>query len=128
MKELADRTAGRKQSPPQDLDRHVGERIRQQRILLGWNQIQLAGRVGITCQQANKYEKGVNRITAGRLYTIAEALGVDVDFFFEGLLGEQNVAPTPQQRIVLDFVHKFTFITKKTHREALSDLVRALAQ
>jgi transcriptional regulator with XRE-family HTH domain len=59
--------------------------MRERRIMLGLTQQQMAELIGVTYQQAHKYEKGVNRVAAGRLYNIAQALGVDVGYFFEGL-------------------------------------------
>ena len=64
-------------SRAQDVDRHVGARMRERRIMLGLTQQQMAELIGVTYQQAHKYEKGINRIAAGRLYNIAQALGVD---------------------------------------------------
>ena len=65
-------------SRAQDIDRHVGARMRERRIMLGLTQQQIAELIGVTYQQAHKYEKGINRVAAGRLYHIAQALGVDV--------------------------------------------------
>ena len=79
---LAQRAPGRSRS--QDIDRHVGTRVRDRRIFLGLTQQQMAGLIGVTYQQAHKYEKGINRVAAGRLYHIARALGVEVGYFFEG--------------------------------------------
>ena len=67
-----------------DVDRYVSLRIRQRRIMLGLTQQQMAELIGVTYQQAHKYEKGINRVAAGRLYRIAQALGVEVGYFFEG--------------------------------------------
>ena len=67
------------------VDVHVGKRIRHRRWLVGITQQQLAEAVGIKFQQIQKYETGANRVSASRLWDIAEALGVNVAFFFEGL-------------------------------------------
>src|ERR1700686_2870511 len=75
------RTAGR----TQDVDRHVGARVRERRIMLGFTQQQLADLIGVTYQQAHKYERGINRISAGRLYEIAHVLSVPVNYFFDGI-------------------------------------------
>src|SRR5215218_765927 len=72
----------------QDIDRYVGARMRERRIMLGLTQQQLADLIGVTYQQAHKYEKGINRIAAGRLSSIARTLGVDVNWFFEGMEGQ----------------------------------------
>ena len=69
------------------VDVHVGKRIRHRRWLVGMTQQQLAERVGIKFQQIQKYETGANRVSASRLWDIADALEVPVSFFFEGLDG-----------------------------------------
>src|SRR5919199_187202 len=72
----------------QDIDRHVGARVRERRIMLGLTQQQLADLIGVTYQQAHKYERGINRVSAGRLYEIAQVLSVPVGYFYEGIQGE----------------------------------------
>ncbi len=72
------------------IDVHVGARICARRKLLQLSQKQMAEKLGITFQQVQKYEKGVNRIGAGRLYTIAVILGVDIDYFYSGLTPDQT--------------------------------------
>lgn len=68
-----------------EVDAHVGRRLRHRRTSLGISQEQLGAALGLTFQQIQKYEKGQNRIGAGRLYRIAGILSVPVQFFFEGL-------------------------------------------
>jgi transcriptional regulator with XRE-family HTH domain len=88
----------------------------------------LAELIGVTCQQAHKYEKGVNRIAAGRLYTIAQALGVEVGFFYDGIGAEPGAfAPTTKQRRLLELSRSFGGITSQRQQEALCSLARALA-
>lgn len=70
------------------MDAHVGGRICARRRLLQLSQKEMADSLGITFQQVQKYEKGVNRIGAGRLFNIAQLLGVDVDYFFEDVNSE----------------------------------------
>ena len=67
------------------VDRHVGARVRERRNALGMTQQGLAERLGVTFQQVQKYELGVNRISASRLWSMGQGLGVPVMFFFEGL-------------------------------------------
>jgi transcriptional regulator with XRE-family HTH domain len=112
----------------QDVDRHVGARLRECRMMAGMTQPQLAELIGITYQQEHKYERGINRIAAGRLYQIACVIGVDVGYFYEGLQSERPFVPTMQQRMLLELSRTFLNIPKQEHREALSDLVRALAE
>jgi len=72
------------------VDVHVGKRIRQRRWLTGMTQQKLAELVGIKFQQIQKYETGANRVSASRLWDIADALDVQVAFFFEGLQAEET--------------------------------------
>ncbi|MGB5560506.1 MAG: helix-turn-helix transcriptional regulator [Paracoccaceae bacterium] len=67
------------------VDVHVGKRIRHRRWMVGMTQQQLAEKVGIKFQQIQKYETGMNRVSASRLWDIAEAVDVPVSFFFEGI-------------------------------------------
>ena len=69
---------------PDPVDVEVGHRIRIERLARGLSQTALANRIGVTFQQVQKYEKGVNRVGAGRLTKIAEVLGVSVGTFFSG--------------------------------------------
>lgn len=75
---------------PSPADRYVGQRIRMRRAALGITQEKLADAIGITFQQLQKYEKGVNRITAGRLLEIADFLDVPVVSFYEGWTGAKK--------------------------------------
>ncbi|SRR5579885_1417803 len=110
------------------IDRHVGARIRERRILLGLTQQQLAELIGVTYQQAHKYERGVNRVSAGRLFQIARVLSVSMSYFYEGA-GEDEPRPVnPRERMVLEIARNFTGITNERHQEALSQLARALAK
>ncbi|WP_201832921.1 helix-turn-helix domain-containing protein [Microvirga zambiensis] len=72
---------------PNQVDRHIGSRVRARRIMLAMSQEKLADALGLTFQQVQKYEKGVNRIGASRLLHIAGILDVSIEFFFEGLPG-----------------------------------------
>src|SRR2546423_4748439 len=90
------------------VDDHVGARIRERRIMLGLSQQQLAQMIGVTYQQAHKYERGLNRISAGRLYEIAQVLSVPVSWFFEGLASEVSpVELTQRQRMCLELARNF---------------------
>ena len=112
----------------QDIDRHVGARMRERRIMLGLTQQQMAELIGVTYQQAHKYEKGINRIAAGRLSTIAQALGVEVSYFFENAEADQaSVEPSPQQRLLLELARSFVALPSRKHQEAICNLARVLA-
>ena len=68
---------------PNPIDVHVGSRVRFRRMLLGMSQEKLGEKLGLTFQQIQKYEKGINRIGASRLFDLAQVLGVSVQFFYE---------------------------------------------
>src|SRR5687768_14594566 len=119
--------AGPRQPRPSDIDRYIGDMMRKRRIMLGLTQQQMAELIGVTYQQAHKYEKGINRIAAGRLFTIAQALGVEVSYFFSGIGDDNSFKPTPQQRMLLELARNFTAISERKHREAVCSLARALA-
>ena len=114
-------------SRAQDIDRYVGARMRERRIMLGLTQQQMAELIGVTYQQAHKYEKGINRIAGGRLYQTAQALGVEVGYFYEGMADQGTKVPsTPQQRLLLELARSFLGLSRK-QQEALCSLARALA-
>jgi len=110
-------------------DQHVGMRIRERRIMLGLSQQQLAQMIGVTYQQAHKYERGLNRISAGRLFEIAQVLGVPISWFFEGMRPPgAAMEMSPRQRMCLELARNFALIDNEKHQEALSQMARALAQ
>jgi transcriptional regulator with XRE-family HTH domain len=110
------------------IDRVVGARIRERRVMMGLSQQQLAEMIGVTYQQAHKYERGLNRISAGRLYEIATVLNVAVSWFFERLSVDDTVAAmSPRQRMCLELARNFVAIENERHREALSQMARVLA-
>jgi transcriptional regulator with XRE-family HTH domain len=111
----------------QDIDRHVGARIRERRIMLGLTQQQLADLIGVTYQQAHKYERGINRVSAGRLFEVAQVLSVPVSHFFDGLEQEGERGISPRERMCLELARNFAQIPNERHQEALSQLARALA-
>lgn len=112
----------------QDLERYVGQQIRHRRIMLGLTQQQLAELVGITYQQAHKYERGINRVSAGRLYQIARVLDVDVSYFFEDISDTVGATPLSRERICLDVARNFAQISDTRKQEALAQLMRSIAE
>jgi transcriptional regulator with XRE-family HTH domain len=119
MKQTTNRT--------QDIDHHVGTRIRERRIMLGLTQQQLADLIGVTYQQAHKYERGINRVSAGRLFEVARVLSVPVSYFFDGLDSDDDRTTSPRERMCLELARNFAQIPNEKHQEALSQLARALA-
>ena len=73
-----------KRKPLNPIDAHVGRRVGRRRMALGMSQEKLAAGLGLTFQQIQKYEKGMNRMGSSRLQQAADILGVPVPFFFEG--------------------------------------------
>ena len=120
------------------VDVHVGKRIRHRRWLVGVTQQQLAEKVGIKFQQIQKYETGANRVSASRLWDIAESLDVDVSFFFAGMEGtdaeaaphgeEQGSVPSDllNDKEALDLVRSYYSIPEEQRRR-LFDLARVLS-
>ena len=110
-----------------DIDQYVGTRIRERRVMLGYSQQQMAEMIGVTYQQAHKYERGINRISSGRLYEVANVLSVPVGYFFEGLNSPSGQALSQRQRMCLELARNFSLIENDRHKEALSFLARTLA-
>lgn len=113
---------------PRDIDRYVGARLRERRLLLGMTQLQMAELIGVTYQQAHKYERGINRISGGRLYAIALALGVEVSYLFEGFISKAGAfEATPEQQLLLELTRNFINISSRQQQEAICSLARAMA-
>jgi transcriptional regulator with XRE-family HTH domain len=85
-----------------EVDEHVGARVRSLRLMRSVTQERLAEIAGVTFQQIQKYEKGVNRLSPGKLVTIGEALGVTPQYFFDGLPSGNSADPIPAD--IRDFV------------------------
>lgn len=111
-----------------EVDLHVGLRIRERRTMMGLTQQQMADLIGVTYQQAHKYERGINRITAGRLYDIGQALGVQMSYFYEGLGSGVETEVSQHQRMCLELARNFGQISNERHQRALSSLARALVE
>jgi transcriptional regulator with XRE-family HTH domain len=121
------------------IDVEIGTRVRMRRISIGMSQEKLGDMLGLTFQQVQKYEKGTNRISVGRLVDIAKILGVGIDFFFNGIksikietgFAEEESAPyisdvmsTPEG---LQLIRTFTGIKSAKVRKSIVQLVAALA-
>jgi transcriptional regulator with XRE-family HTH domain len=113
------------------VDVHVGKRIRHRRWTLGTTQQQLADRVGIKFQQIQKYETGANRVSASRLWDIAQALEVPVSFFFEGMDGATAASGDMpgdilSDREALELLRSY-YAIPEAQRRRLYDLARVLS-
>lgn len=115
------------------VDVHVGKRVRHRRWMVGMTQQQLAEKVGIKFQQIQKYETGMNRISASRLWDISETLGVPVSFFFEGLddspAAEDSGLPADlmADKEALELVRSY-YAIPETQRRRLFELARVLSE
>ena len=113
------------------VDAHVGKRVRHRRWMIGMTQQQLADKVGIKFHQIQKYETGMNRVSASRLWDIADALGVTIAFFFEGLAdGAQVVAAGHDMmadKEALELVRSY-YAIPEAQRRRLFDLARVLSE
>ena len=123
---------------PHPTDIHVGKRLRAQRILLGLSQEKLAAAVGLTFQQVQKYERGINRVSASRLYEFSKVLGVSVSYFFEGLEESENknglaeetsdfITSDSENREILDLIRVYKSIPNTAIRRQVVGLVRSVA-
>jgi transcriptional regulator with XRE-family HTH domain len=111
---------------PDPIDRHVGSRVRMQRVLLKMSQEKLGEALGLTFQQIQKYEKGTNRIGASRLQQISKSLNVPPSFFFEGAPtsgdGATGFAEESSSQFVVDFLSTRSTIARfsKTNVSAIT--------
>lgn len=113
------------------VDVHVGKRVRHRRWMVGMTQQQLAEQVGIKFQQIQKYETGMNRISASRLWDIAVALRTDIDYFFAGLAEiDRSPADPPsdvlEDKEALDLIRCY-YAIPEAQRRRLLDLARVLS-
>lgn len=113
------------------VDAHVGKRIRHRRWMIGMTQQQLADKVGIKFQQIQKYETGMNRVSASRLWDIADTLGVTISFFFEGLAEGSKAAQADTDMMAdkeaLELVRSY-YAIPEAQRRRLFDLARVLSE
>jgi transcriptional regulator with XRE-family HTH domain len=101
-------------------------RLRERRTMIGLSQQQLSKLIGVTLQQVFKYERGINSISAGRLYEIASELSAPIEYFFEGF-EKASTEPLPlRQRRLLDIMRNVGEIKNDKRREVIGQLVRSL--
>jgi transcriptional regulator with XRE-family HTH domain len=121
-----------------EVDAYVGARIRARRRMLGVTQEQLAEALGLTHQQIRKYERGLNRVSASKLYKTARILSVPMTYFFEGLDEEDGGSPVGKRDAALqtflmseegaEFAADFALIESGSIRRQMLALVRSLAR
>ncbi len=141
-------TKGEREHRASPIDAHVGSRVRLRRTLLGMSQEKLGDALGLTFQQVQKYERGVNRIGASRLFDLARLLDVPIGFFFDDLPpemgGNSAVRSRPayfgfaemqdgvdddqmNKRETLELVRAYYRITDPAVRKRVFDLIKSLA-
>ena len=130
-------------SHPHPVDIHVGRRLRQKRTFLGLSQEAVGKQIGVTFQQIQKYERGINRMGASRLYDFSKALGVQVSYFFEGFgdyiqdeggalsAAEPNAAAFEHENInnreTLEVMRAYYRIKNPAVRKRIVELIKAMA-
>jgi transcriptional regulator with XRE-family HTH domain len=123
------------------LDRHIGKKLRQRRLMRELTQTDLGKLVGVTFQQMQKYERGVNRISASKLYEFAQVMNIPVSYFFEGappVEMQQGFAENAQEDLVRDasnesqergdLLHYYFLIQDAQKRKKVLDLIRAMGE
>ena len=111
------------------IDRYVGERIYSLRLAHGLSRAQLSKSIGVTHQQVQKYEKGTNKISVGRLVLIAKALSKNISYFVEGLESDDNKpVVTQHQRMCIEVSRNFMRIKNPDHQVAVNTLIKSLAR
>jgi transcriptional regulator with XRE-family HTH domain len=124
---------------PNDVDAHVGSRLRQRRMLLGISQEQLAEMLGLTFQQVQKYERGTNRVSASRLFQLARALDTPITWFFDDMEaggaaerekteGSAEDNDPMSRRETLELVRVYSRIDDRKVRKKLYEMAKALAE
>ncbi len=138
-----------RESRASPIDIHVGTRIRLRRTLLGLSQERLGDALGLTFQQVQKYERGINRVGASRLFDLARVLDVPISFFFDDMPEAVGGGPPPpasmalggfaegqdgfggdarlNRRETLDLVRAYYRISDPAVRKRVFDLIKSLA-
>ncbi len=116
-----------------EIDVHIGKKIRGKRILLGLSQVEVAGHLGVSFQQLQKYEKGVNRISGGKLVSLGKLFEVPITYFFDGADGAISsdsdfLSLDIEGRQVMSLIRAFTRIENKKIREYVLKLVGTISE
>ena len=111
-----------------EVDRHIGEKIFSLRLAQGYSRQQLSEVIDVTHQQLQKYEKGINRISVGRLALIAQALSKNISYFYEDLESEQQPMVTQHQRMCIEVSRNFMKIKSGEHQAAINSLIKSLSK
>ncbi len=111
-------------------DIHIGKRMKIRRISLGLSQVEVAKTLGLTFQQIQKYEEGINRVAGGNLYAISKILKVPINYFFEGIDNEdkeiEEIDRKELNKEVLTIIRLFKNIKDKKKKNLLVDAFKNL--
>jgi transcriptional regulator with XRE-family HTH domain len=135
----------KKKGTPNEVDVHVGQRLRVRRSLLGLSQEKLAEAIGLTFQQVQKYERGTNRVSAGRLFELSNVLDVPVSYFFDQVsetIGKQKAlkglsdnkqegfenGDTMSRKETLDLVRIYYSVEDPEARKDILKFVKSMAE
>ena len=117
----------RKNDYIEEIDKFIGNKIYSLRLAKGLSRQQLAKVIGVTHQQLQKYEKGNNRISVGRLVLISKALDKNISYFYEGLeTGNNETTVTQHQRMCIEVSRNFMKIENTEHQNAVNTLIKSL--
>ncbi len=137
-------THAEREGRPSPIDVHVGSRIRLRRTLSGMSQERLGDQLGLTFQQVQKYERGVNRVGASRLFDLSRVLDVPISFFFDDMPDGVAGAASPGRRVpatdatdgfaddtmtrreTLELVRAYYRISDPNQRKKVADLIKAM--
>lgn len=115
----------------EQIDRYIGNKIQELRLAHGMSRQDLGQLISVTHQQLQKYEMGVNRVSAGRLALIAKHLGTSVGSFYDGLDSELHAKIEDigqNQRMCIEVSRNFMKIKNPEHKDAINSLIRTLAK
>ena len=111
------------------VDQHIGQKIYSLRLAKGLSRQELSDQIGVTHQQLQKYEKGINRISVGRLALIAKALGKTIEYFYSGVDNEaKEQVSTQHQRMSIEVSRNIMKIQNPDHQNAVNTLIRSLIE
>lgn len=110
------------------IDIHIGQKIYQLRLAQGLSRQELGEKIGVTHQQCQKYEKGTNRISAGRLALIAKVLNKNISYFYQDIDNEVPEIKTHHQRMCIEVARNFMKIKNSIYQDAVNTLVKSLAE
>jgi len=117
----------RKNNDINHIDTHIGQKIYSLRLAMGMSRQELGDQIAVTHQQCQKYEKGTNRVSAGRLALIAKVLNKPIDYFYADINKDVESVITHHQRMCIELSRNFMKIKNSIYQDAVNTLVKTLA-